>query len=128
MRSLRLILSILLTLTIWPAANCCLLAEIVPSIEENCCLCDGEVPAEGSCNQCMTLESGVNLAALVPITAPTPGLSEDETFERLIQRFINEAAMDIIGAPPPAETLPPPPLFAVTLPKALPVRGPSLAV
>lgn len=127
MRSFRVIVAVLLTLAIWPASNWCLLAVTVPTVVDACCSSDDATPAEDSCDYCVTLQSGVNLAALTPVVAPAPILREDEAFARLMQWLVDAAAKDVPVAPPPVATVSPPPLFAVTLSKALPVRGPSFA-
>ena len=88
---------------------------------------DGVPCSSGTCAQCATLKSGVNLSALVPVSAPVAVWTEDFELSEFLRRLAGATADEIPAAPPDPATIPSPPWRDV-LKKALPVRGPSLAV
>ena len=78
-----------------------------------------------NCLPCATLESGVHLASLVPLTVAPPVWTDAEDLTEWMRRLMVAAVEDIPAAPPDPAAIPPPPWCDV-LTKALPVRGPSL--
>ena len=134
MRHIRIITALILALLWVPSTAHCLLAAEFPKAFGPGCECDGKAtdgnkaPAEdGTCNQCVTLETGVNLGSLVPVSVPSPIFREEDALAQWLRRSIELAAMEAAGAPPSVPVWSPPPVRTVTLTKARPVRGPSLA-
>ena len=135
MRRFRIITALILALLWVPSMEHCLLAANFPQVFGTCCECDGDAtddskgqPDDRTCNQCITLENGVNLGALVPVAVPSPIFSEDDTLAQWLRRSIELAAMEVAEVPESVPVWSPPPTRTVTLTKAQPVRGPSLAV
>ena len=134
MRHVRIITALFLALLWVPSVGHCLLAANFPNVFTDFCECDGdatggsEVPAdEGTCNQCVILENGVNLSALAPVAVPVSAFWEDDALARWLRRAIELVAMEVAEVPESVPVWSPPPTRTVTLTKALPVRGPSLA-
>ena len=134
MRHVRIITALILVLLWVPSVGHCLLAANFPDVFGVCCECDGDgtggskAPAdEGTCNQCVTLETGVNLGVLVPLAVPSPIFLEEDELAQWLRRIIELAAMEVAEAPRAVPVWSPPPIRTVTLTKAQPVRGPSLA-
>ena len=115
------------------STNRCAIAAAFPGEVEECCENerapgDSErgVPCGGEeCAPCATLESGVNLAALVRLAVPAPVWTEDCEFAALLRRLAVAVMEKVPAAPPDPAAIPPPPWCDV-MTKALPVRGPSL--
>ena len=133
MRHIRIITALFLALLWVPSVGHCLLAANFPNTFADFCECDGgatgggKAPAdEGTCNQCVTLENGVNLSALTPAAAPLSAFWEDDALARWLRRSIELAAMEVAEVPRSVPVWSPPPARTVTLTKAQPVRGPSL--
>ena len=133
MRHVRIITALFLALLWVPSVGHCLLAANFPNTFADFCECDGDAtgggkaPAdEGTCNQCVTLENGVNLSALTPAAAPLSAFWEDDALARWLRRSIELAAMEVAEVPRSVPVWSPPPARTVTLTKAQPVRGPSL--
>jgi len=135
MRPTRAIFVAFFALLFVVSTNSCALAAAYLEQGDPCCenergpgSSQNEAPCEsGDCAPCATLESGVNLAALVPLNAPVAVWTEDLEFADLMRRLACAAADEIPAAPPDPATIPSPPWRDV-LKKAQPVRGPSLAV
>lgn len=134
MNRVRVITALILALLWVPSTGHCLLAATFPDVFSACCECDGDAtgghkaPAdEGTCNQCVTLETGVNLGALVPVVVPSPAFWEEDALAQWLRRSLELAAMEVAEVPESVPVWSPPPTRTVTLTKALPVRGPSLA-
>jgi hypothetical protein len=132
MRHVRIFTALLLALLWVPSTGYCLLVATFPKTFGSCCECDrpaendGKAPLQDdSCNQCVTLESGVNLSALAPTVAPRPSWCEDDEFARMMRRIMETVSEDVAALPPPVSDWSPPPLHAALLTKAQPVRGPS---
>lgn len=133
MRLIRSTLAVFLILLFVVSSNRCLLAAAFPGEVEQCCeqehppgKSDRELPCDGQgCASCATLESGANLASLVPLALPAPVWTEDEVFAALMRRLV-AVAMDEVRAPAPDPAAIPPPPWGEVMTKALPVRGPSL--
>ena len=135
MRHVRIITALFLALLWVPSVGHCLLAANFPKVFGACCECDRDAtddskgqPDDRTCNQCITLENGVNLGALVPVAVPSPIFSEDDALAQWLRRSIELAAMEVAEVPEPVPVWSPPPTRTVTLTKTQPVRGPSLAV
>ena len=133
MRRLRIITALFLALLWVPSTGHCLLAATFPNVFADFCECDGDAtgggkaPAdEGTCNQCVTLENGVNLSALTPAAAPLSAFWEDDALALCLRRLMELAAMEVAELPESVPVWSPPPTRTVTLTKAQPVRGPSL--
>ena len=133
MRSCRAIFVAFLALLFVFSTNRCLIAAAFPAEIEECCE-NERVPGDSErglpcggkeCAPCATLESGVHLAALVPLSVPAPVWTEADEFEELMRRLAVAAAEEGSAAPPDPAAIPPPPWCDV-MAKALPVRGPSL--
>ncbi|MEO6786099.1 MAG: hypothetical protein ABI318_08195 [Chthoniobacteraceae bacterium] len=134
MRRFRIITALILALLWVPSVGHCVLAADFPKIFGPCCECDRDAtdgnkgqPDDGTCNQCITLETGVNLAALVPAAVPSPILCEENPLAQWLRRSIELAAMEVAEVPESVPVWSPPPTRTATLTKAQPVRGPSLA-
>ena len=134
MRRFRIITALFLALLWVPSVGHCLLAANFPNVFADFCECDGdatggsEVPVdEGTCNQCVVLENGVNLSALAPVGVPVSAFWEEDALAQWLRRSIELAAMEVAEVPESVPVWSPPPTRTVTLTKALPVRGPSLA-
>ena len=134
MRRLRIITALFLALLWVPSVGHCLLAANFPQVFGTCCECDGDAtddskgqPDDRTCNQCVTLENGVNLSALAPVAVPVSAFWEEDALARWLRRSFELAAMEVAEVPEPVPVWSPPPTRTVTLTKALPVRGPSLA-
>ena len=135
MRHVRIITALFLALLWVPSVGHCLLAANFPQVFGSCCECDRDATDgdrgqsdDGTCNQCVTLENGVNLSALAPVAVPVSAFWEDDALARWLRRSIELAAMEVAEVPEPVPVWSPPPMRTVMLTKALPVRGPSLAV
>ena len=134
MRHVRIITALFLALLWVESSSHCLLAANFPKVFGVCCPCDRDAtngskgqPDGGTCYQCVTLESGVNLSALAPVAVPVSAFWEDDALARWLRRSIELAAMEVAEVPESVPVWSPPPTRTVTLTKALPVRGPSLA-
>ena len=134
MRRFRIITALFLALLWVPSVGHCLLAANFPNTFTDFCECDGDAtgggkaPAdEGTCYQCVILENGVNLSSLAPVAVPVSAFWEDDALARWLRRSIEWAAMEVAEVPESVPVWSPPPTRTVTLTKALPVRGPSLA-
>ena len=133
MRRFRIITALFLALLWVPSVGHCLLAANFPEVFGACCECDGDAndsgkgqSDDGTCNQCVTLENGVNLSALVPVAVPPSLFWEDDALARWLRRSLELAAMEVAEVPEPVPVWSPPLTRTVTLTKAQPVRGPSL--
>lgn len=134
MRAFRAILIICLALLFVVSTNRCAIAAAFPVEVEKCCPSEqtpGESehgsPCSGTdCGLCATLESGVNLSALTPLTVTAPVWTEDHDIVELMRRLAAAAVEEVPAAPPDPVSIPAPAWFDV-MKKALPVRGPSLA-
>ena len=134
MRHVRIITALFLTLLWVPSVQHCLLSANFPKIFGPCCECDrnatdgDKCPLDDfTCNQCVTLGNGANLAALVPVALPPPVFSESDLLMQWLRRSIELATMEVAEVPEPVPVWSPPTTRTVTLTKAQPVRGPSLA-
>lgn len=132
MRRVRIFTALFLALLWVPSTGSCMLAATFPNAFGACCECeelpqkDGNAPSDdNTCIQCVTLESGVNLSALVPTVAPSPLWRDNDDFAQLLRRLMEEAAEEVADMPPLVSQWKPPPLHAVIFTKAQPVRGPS---
>ena len=112
----------------------CLLAATFPKILGSCCECDRHATDCGkdqsddrTCDQCVTLENGVTLGALAPVAVPSPLVWEEDAVAKWLRRSLELTAMEVAEGPESVPVWSPPPTRTVTLTKALPVRGPSLA-
>ena len=133
MRPFRTIFVAYIALLFVFSTNRCAIAAAFPGEVEDCC--PSEKPSGeserglpcggGDCVPCATLESGVNLAALVPLTITAPVWTDAEDFTELMRRLAAAVVEEVPAAPPDPAALPPPPWCDVMM-KALPVRGPSL--
>jgi hypothetical protein len=133
MRPFRVILTGFLALLFVFSTNRCAIAAAFSGVVE-CCE-DEQTPGdserglpcnEKGCGPCITLETGVNLAALVPLVLPAPVFTEVREFTELLQRLATVAVTEAPSAPPEPAAIPPPPWHDLVK-KALPVRGPSFA-
>ncbi|MEO8353573.1 MAG: hypothetical protein ABI680_17730 [Chthoniobacteraceae bacterium] len=133
MRSFRAIFVAFLALLFLFSTNRCVIAAAFPDEVEECCpgeISSGEsergLPCGGKdCVPCASLESGVNLASLVPFALAAPVWTDDVEFAELMRRLAVTALQDVAADPPDPAAIPPPPWCDVMV-KALPVRGPSL--
>lgn len=133
MQSVRAIFVAFLALLFVFSTNRCAIAAAFPGEVEECCPSEtppGESergsPCGGNdCAPCATLESGVHLATLVPLTITAPVWTDAEDFAELMRRLMVAAVEDAPMALPDPAAIPPPP-WCDLLTKALPVRGPSL--
>ena len=132
MRHVRIFTALFLALWWVPSTGHCLLAASFPKVFGPCCECDqptqqhGKAPSpDDTCNQCVTLESGVNLSTLVPTAAPCPLWCENDEFAQLMRRLIEPVAEEVTDLLPLVPQWISPPLHEVLLTKAQPVRGPS---
>ena len=133
MRLPRIFFALVLALLFVLGTNRCLIAAAFPGEVEKCCEQERapgdssrELPCDGKdCASCATLESGANLAALVPLAMPAPVWTEDEIFAALLRRLV-AVVTDEVGAPAPDPAAMPSPPWCDVMSKALPVRGPSL--
>ena len=130
MRHARIITALFLALLWVPSVGHCLLAANFPLVFGTRCECDGDATDgnkgqsdDGTCYQCVTLENGVNLSSLATVAVPVSAFWEDDALARWLRRSIELAAMEVAEVP----VWTPPPPRTVTLAKAQPVRGPSLA-
>lgn len=134
MRFLRLILFAALALLFVVSTNRCVIAAAFPGEVKECCPDEqpsdksgSDRPCDGKgCASCATLESGANLAALVPLAMPAPVRSEDRLLAELMRRLAAVAVDEVGGFTPDPAAMPSPPWCDV-MSRALPVRGPSLA-
>jgi len=133
MRSCRAILVVFFALLFVFSTNRCVIAAAFPAEIEECCE-NERVPGDSErglpcggreCAPCATLESGVHLAALVPLSVPVPVWTEDFDIAELMRRLAAAVVEEVSAAPPDPAAIPPPPWCDV-MAKALPVRGPSL--
>lgn len=132
MQAFRAILTALLALLFVVSTNLCAIAAAFPGEIEECCEheqapgnSEHGLPCNGKeCAPCLTLESGVNLAALAPFVVPAPVWTEDHDFAEFMRRMVAAAIQEVPAPPPNAEQIPSPPWFDV-MKKAQPVRGPS---
>lgn len=134
MRLSRAILAAFFALLFVVSTNSCALAAVFEN-GDACCenervpgQSDDQAPCRsGTCAPCATLESGVNLAALAPVSVPQAGWTESNALSELLRKSAEiEAATQ---ADPPLVSPPlPPPVWRLDVTTALPVRGPSLAV
>ncbi len=133
MRPFRAILAIAFSLLFVFSTNRCAIAAAFPGEVEECCPGErapgdserGQPCGGKDCLPCATLESGVNLAALVPFAIAAPLWIDDVEFAELMRRLALTALQEIAAKPPDPAAIPPPPWCDV-MAKALPVRGPSL--
>ncbi len=136
MRSLRAILFAAFAVLFVVSTNRCVIAAAFPDVKggaAECCLSEkstGESErsqpcSENDCAPCVTLDSGVNLASLVPLVLPVPVWTEAGDLAELMKRLAAVVAKESCKAPPDPAAIPPPPWCDVMM-KALPVRGPSL--
>jgi hypothetical protein len=133
MQAFRAIFVAFLALLFVFSTNRCAIAAAFPGEVEECCPSEkpaGEsergLPCGGKdCVPCATLESGVHLAALVPLTITAPVWTDAEDFAELMRRLMVAAVADAPEPPPDPAAIPPPPWCDV-MTKSLPVRGPSL--
>ena len=133
MRFVRTILFVALALLFVVSTNRCVIAAAFPGEVKECCpdeqssgKSEGDRPCDGTgCAPCATLESGVNLAALIPLSVPAPVWTEAYEFAELMRMLAATVVEDVAAAPPDPAAIPPPPWCDVMV-KALPVRGPSL--
>ena len=133
MRLPRIFFALLLALLFVLGTNRCLIAAAFPGEVEKCCEqerppgnADRESPCDGKdCASCATLESGANLAALVPLAMPATVWTEADSFAALMRRLVAVVMVEVRAAPPDPSAIPPPPWCDVMM-KALPVRGPSV--
>ncbi len=133
MRTFRTIFAAFLALLFVSSTNRCAIAAAFPGEVEECC--PGEesrgksergLPCGGKdCAPCATLESGVNLGSLVPLTITTPVWRDDDDIAALLRRLVAASLAESDETPPEPEAIPSPP-WRDGLMKALPVRGPSL--
>jgi hypothetical protein len=144
MRTFRAILATVLALLWVPMTNSCLIATSFPGMFPAACECDQEMgcedeagcsdeaPAENlpcpgqDCAPCAILESGVNLLALLPVTAPETSWRELLDFSEML-RLTQQHAEELLSEPPPLPPPSPPPGIREVVFMALPVRGPSLS-
>ncbi len=133
MRSFRAIFIVFFALLFVFATNRCVIAAAFPGQVEKCCE-DERAPSESErgspcdgmgCAQCATLESGVNLAALVPLALPAPLWTEEHEFAALMRRLVATVVEEVCAPVRDPAAMPSPPWLDV-MTKALPVRGPSL--
>ena len=135
MRLARAILVAFFALLFVVSTNTCALAAAFLEKGDPCCenergpgsSRDGVPCGSGTCAQCVTLETGVNLSSLVPVSAPVVVWTEDFEIAELLRRLAIAALAEVPAAPPDPATIPSPPWRDV-LKKAQPVRGPSVAV
>ena len=134
MRRFRIITALILALLWVPSVGHCLLAANFPQVFGPCCECDRDAtdgskgqPDDRTCYQCVTLENGVNLSSLAPVAVPVSAFWEDDALARWLRRSIELVAMEVAEVPESVLVWSPPPTRTVTLTKAQPVRGPSLA-
>ena len=135
MRPFSTIFAIALALVFVVSTNRCAIAAAFPAEVEECCPGEkspGEsergLPCGGKgCLPCATLESGVHLASLVPLSLAVPVWTEDYELAALLRRLAVAAVEEADAAPPDPAVIPSPP-WRDGLKKALPVRGPSFAV
>ncbi len=132
MRHVRIFTALFLALWWVPSTGHCLLAATFPKVFGPGCESDRHAQEQGkepspddTCNQCVTLESGVNLSALAPTVAPSPLWCENDQFAQLMRRLIETVIEELPDLPPPVAQWSPPPLHAALLTRATPVRGPS---
>lgn len=134
MRYLRVITALILALVWLPSTGHCLIAAAFPDNGSVCCACAHEEDGEhreslpqGTCTQCVTLESGVNLASLIVPGIPVPIFFEESGLAKWMRRSLEIAAIEAASEPRVVPLWNPPAVRTVTLTKALPVRGPSPA-
>ncbi len=133
MRPFSVVFAIALALLFVVSTNRCAIAAAFPSEVEECC--PGEKPTGESerglpcggkdCAPCATLESGVHLTSLVPLTITAPVWTDDDGWVEMMRRLAVAAVEEVSADPPDPAAIPPPPWCDVMM-KALPVRGPSL--
>ena len=135
MRHIRIITALILALLWVPSTAHCLLAAEFPKAFGPGCECDGEAtdgnkaPVEdGTCNQCVTLENGVNLSSLTPLMVTPPVFWEEYALAEWLRAFTQLAALESDEVPISAPVWSPPIVRTLMLTKALPVRGPSPVV
>ena len=134
MRRLYAIIALFLALWWVPSTGHSALSDAYPQIFGLRCECDepgeahGKLPCkDDTCNQCVTLESGVDLTALGAVIAPVPVWSETDLLVYAIRQFAENQAAEVVEAPKRAEADSPPPLSrTILLSKAQPARGPSI--
>jgi hypothetical protein len=133
MRHLRSIAVVFFALLFVVSANRCLIASAFHGASQECCVnergpvdSDRSLPCgESGCDACVTLESGVNLAALVPSALPAPVWTQVHEFMALMRRLTATVVAETSVSPPDMAWIPSPTWLEVVK-KALPVRGPSL--
>jgi hypothetical protein len=127
MRRVHIIVALLLALLWVPSTSRCLLAGSLPRAIESCCDCEHQDGRqEGSCQQCVALESGVNLSSLAQTVAPKPAFAGFDDFAPWLQSSLERASEQAAELPRLAMESGPPPPRVVMWKKAQPVRGPSL--
>ena len=133
MQFLRAIFVVCFALLFEFSTNRCAIAAAFPDAVEECCESE-RVPGDSErglpcggkeCAPCATLESGVHLAALVPLSVPAPMWTEACEFAELMRRLAAAVVEAGSAAPPDPAAIPAPP-WRDGMMKALPVRGPSL--
>ena len=108
MQAVRAIFAAFLALLFVFSTNRCAIAAAFPGEVEDCCSSEqplGEsergLPCGGKdCVPCATLESGVHLASLVPLTIIAPVWTDAEDFAELMRRLMVAAVEDVPAAPP----------------------------
>lgn len=133
MRVLRTIFAVLFALAWVVSTNSCLIASVVAPELEECCDGDssderpaGQPCGANDCGQCLTLESGVHHAALVPITLPPSVWAEDVLLSIRLREQLAltpETLRERAWVPPNPS---PPPLHCESVKTGLPTRGPSV--
>ena len=114
------------------STNRCAIAAAFPNEVEECCENErgSTIPSPASpcgangCAPCTTLDSGVNLAALAPLSAAAPVWTEDQEFAELVRRLALAARWSPPVVHQDVGAIPSPP-WSDVLKKALPVRAPS---
>lgn len=133
MRFLRAIFAAVLAMLFLVSTNTCALASAFAGNGAACCEDEAgpgapqdEAPCGGGCcAPCATLESGVNLAALAPLTICTPVWTQECDLADLMRLLARGAFAPPAAVPPDPAKIPSPP-WPRWLRTALPVRGPSL--
>lgn len=133
MRLPRVFFALLLALLFVVSTNRCVIAAAFPSEVEECCPneklpgeSERDLPCDGKdCASCATLESGANLAALVPLSLPAPVWTEDQDFAAWMLRLLAILVAEV-GVPGNDPATLPSLTWLEVMTKALPVRGPSL--
>ena len=133
MRHLRSIAAVFFALLFVVSTNRCLIASTFQGASQECCEHErGPVDSnrslpcgETGCDTCLTLESGANLASLVPAALPAPVWTDVHEFMALMRRLTATVVTEASFSPPDIAWIPTPTWLEVVK-RALPVRGPSL--